>query len=304
MGLDVGRLRLLAEVARHGSMTGAAAALTYTPSAISQQMRRLEVEVGHPVLERHPRGVVLTDAGRAIVQHVASIERQLEALQGELDDIAGLRAGSLRLGTFPTVASSLLPLAVTRFRTRHTGVKLSVLSARLDQLLDLLERRRVELALLWDYEWSRIDAPELTLCTLTDDPTAVVVSRTHRLAGRRSVRMAELAEESWVIRGGHHPVAEVLKRTAGAAGFEPAVAFEANDYQEAQAMVAVGLGVALAPRLALANLREDVTVLSLGKDAPRRRILLARLNGRAATPAEAAMTEILVRVGRDSSLAV
>ncbi|HET8718660.1 MAG TPA: LysR family transcriptional regulator [Nocardioidaceae bacterium] len=302
MSLDVGRLRLLAEVARHGSMTGAAAALAYTPSAISQQIRRLEVEVGHPVLERHPRGVVLTDAGLAILRRVGSIERELEALQGELDDIAGLRAGSLRLGTFPTVASSLLPLAVTQFRTRHAGVRLSVLSARLDQLLELLERRRVELALLWDYEWSRIDRTDLTLRTLTDDPTAVVVSRTHRLAGRGTVTMAELAEEDWVIRGGHHPVAEVLSRTARAAGFEPSVAFEANDYQEAQAMVAVGLGVALAPRLALANLREDVTVLSLGKDAPRRRILLARLDGRTATPAEAAMTEILVRIGQDAAL--
>ena len=105
--------------------------------------------------------------------------------------------------------------------------------------------------------------------------------------------MAELADESWVIRGGGHPVAEVLSRTARAAGFEPAVSFEANDYQEAQAMVAVGMGIALAPRLALANLRDDVTVLSLGVDAPRRRILLASLAGHVATPAEAAMAEIL-----------
>ncbi|GAA2138080.1 LysR family transcriptional regulator [Nocardioides koreensis] len=294
MQLDVGRLRLLAAIAQHGSMTGAAAALSYTPSAISQQVRRLEAEVGHPVLERHPRGVVLTDAGKAIVAHVGSIERQLEALEVELDDIAGLRAGSLRLGTFPTVASSLLPLAVNRFRERHPGVRLSVLSARLELLLEHLERRRVEMALLWDYEWSRINQPELVLRQVTEDPTAVVVSRSHPLASRKAVQMAELADESWVIRGGGHPVAEVLSRTAHAAGFEPTVSFEANDYQEAQAMVAVGMGVALAPRLALANLRDDVTVLSLGADAPRRRILLASLVGRVPTPAEVAMAEILV----------
>ena len=87
-------------------------------------------------------------------------------------------------------------------------------------------------------------------------------------------------------------MAEVLSRTAHAAGFEPAVSFEANDYQEAQAMVAVGMGIALAPRLALANLRDDVTVLSLGIDAPRRRILLASLAGRVPTPAETAMAEV------------
>lgn len=277
-------------------MTAAAAALSYTPSAISQQVRRLEAEIGHPVLERHPRGVILTDAGKAIVAHIHSIERQLDALQAELDDIAGLRAGSLRLGTFPTVASSLLPLAVTRFREQHPGVKLNVLSARLEMLLESLERRDVEMALLWDYEWSRIDHPGLVLKPLTEDPTAVLVASGHPLAGRRSVRMTELAEESWVTRGGGHPVAEVLSRTAHAAGFEPAISFEANDYQEAQAMVAVGLGIALAPQLALANLRSDVTVLSLGVDAPRRRILVASLAGREPTPAEAAMGEILAAV--------
>ena len=297
MSLDVNRLRVLAAIARRGSMTGAAADLQYTPSAISQQVRRLEAEVGQPVLERHTRGVRLTDAGRAIVRHVASIDNQLAAMQSELDDIAGLRAGSLRLGTFPTVASSLLPVAVTSFHQQHPGVSLKVLSGRLEQLLEHLERRRVEMTLLWDYAWSRIEDPELELTELLQDPTEVVVSAGHPLAGRREVRMEELAQESWVIRGDAHPVAEVLSRTAHRAGFEPAVAFEANDYQEAQAMVAVGLGVALAPRLALANLRDDVTVLSLGDRAPRRRILLATLTGRAATPAERAMARLLREVG-------
>lgn len=299
MTLDVNRVRLLAEVARQGSMTAAASTLMYTPSAISQQMRRLETEVGQPVLERHPRGVTLTDAGHAIVDYAVTMERQLEALQARLDDIAGLRAGSLRVGTFPTVGASLLPLAVTEFRSRYPDVRLSVQSGRLAQLLDLLERRRVEIALLWDYEWSRIDVDGLTLQQLRSDPTALVVSGTHPLAARQSVRMSELAEENWIIRGDQHPVADVLSRTARSAGFEPTVAFEANDYQEAQAMVAVGLGIALAPRLALANLRDDVTVVSLGDDAPSRRILLARLSSRVPTPAETAMAGILAEVGDD-----
>ncbi|WP_238999234.1 LysR family transcriptional regulator [Segeticoccus rhizosphaerae] len=301
VGLDVNRLRVLGAIARRGSMTGAAADLQYTPSAISQQVRRLEAEVGQPVLERHTRGVRLTDAGRAIVRHLASIDNQLAALQSELDDIAGLRAGSLRLGTFPTVAASLLPVAVNRFHQEHPGVDLKVVSARLEQLMEHLERRRVEMTLLWDYPWSRIEVPELELIELLQDPTEVVVSATHHLAGRGEVRMAELAHESWVTRGGAHPVAEVLSWTALRAGFEPTVAFEANDYQEAQAMVAVGLGVALAPRLALANLRDDVTVLSLGDEAPRRRILLAALKGRSPTPAERAMAQVLRDVGAEAA---
>jgi DNA-binding transcriptional LysR family regulator len=191
---------------------------------------------------------------------------------------------------------------VTRFRDRYPGVRLSVLSARLDQLLEHLERRRVEMALLWDYEWSRISEPDLVLRTVLDDPTALVVSASHRLAHRRSVPMEELADESWITRADAHPVADVLSRSALDAGFEPTVAFEANDYQEAQAMVAVGLGVALAPRLALMNLRDDVRVLSLGSAAPTRRILLARLADRRPTPAEVAMSAVLAEVARSTAL--
>ncbi|WP_235999233.1 LysR family transcriptional regulator [Qaidamihabitans albus] len=302
--LDLTRLRLLAEVSRHGSMTSAAAALAYTPSAISQQIRRLESDVGQPLVDRHHRGVSLTEAGRVIVEHTLAIERNLEALQVRLDDIAGLREGSLRLGTFPTVASSLLPLAVTGYRRAYPGVRLSVHSARLSQLLDLLDRRSVELAFLWEYEWSRVTTDSLELKIVTEDPTALVVAASHRLAGRISVDVSELAEESWIIRGDNHPVAEVLSRTAHAAGFEPSVAFEANDYQEAQAMVAVGMGIALAPRLALANLRADVRVLRLDGYAPSRRILLARLASRAQTPAEQAMADVILDLGRSGRAGV
>ncbi len=296
--LDVGRLRLLAEVARHGSMTSAAAALAYTPSAISQQIRRLEADLGQPLLDRHARGVRPTEAGQVILEHVTAIESNLDVLQERLSDLVGLRDGSVRLGSFPTLGSSLLPLAVTAYRSAHPGVRLSVHSARLVQLLEMLERRRVELAFLWEYEWSRIESDNLDLRLVTEDPTALVVSASHRLADRDSVDVGELAEESWIIRGDHHPVAEVLSRTAHAAGFEPSVSFEANDYQEAQAMVAVGLGIALAPRLALANLRTDVRVLRLDGYAPRRRILLARLASRVPTPAENAMTDVILQVGR------
>lgn len=285
-------------------MTAAATSLAYTTSAVSQQIRRLEEDVKLPVLERHTRGVVLTDAGEAIVEHAVAIERQLDALHTRLDDIAGLRAGSLRLGTFPTVGSSILPLAVTEFRDNNPGVRLTMRSARVGQLLDLLERRQIETTLLWDYPWSRIERGDLELQHVMDDPTAVVVARDHPLAARESVEMSELASESWIIRGDQHPVAEVLSRTARAAGFEPAVSFQANDYQEAQAMVAVGLGIALAPMLALTNLREDVTLVSLGQHAPRRRILLARLADRRPTPPENAIRDIFLRVGKSQSAAI
>jgi molybdate transport repressor ModE-like protein len=149
--VDIGRLRVLAAVARHGSMTAAAEQLAYTPSAVSQQIRKLESELGMDVLARHAKGVDLTDAGRSVVEHVATIERELAALSDDLENIAGARSGTLRLGTFPTFGASLLPFAVTAFTRRHPGVALTVRSARLRGLLDLLGDRDIGMAVLWDY---------------------------------------------------------------------------------------------------------------------------------------------------------
>ena len=115
-----------------------------------------------------------------------------------------------------------------------------------------------------------------------------------------SIEMAELADEQWITREDSHPVGEALQRACSAAGFSPAVAFAANDYQEAQAMVAIDLGVSMAPRLALSNLREDVRVIAL-RGAPSRRILLAHLVEHRLTPAETKLSETFVAVAGDGA---
>jgi DNA-binding transcriptional LysR family regulator len=297
--LDVRRLALLAAVVDSGSMTATAEAFGYSPSAVSQQLRRLESEVGQPLLRRQARGVRPTEAGAVLAVHARQIVRRLAAAEADLAEIAGLRRGTLALGTFPTVASSLLPLAVSRFKTGHPDVRLDVRSARLDGLKAMLEDGTVGISLMWDYEWSRIDPAEFALTHLLDDPTMLVVAADHRVARRRQIRMAELADENWIVRAHDHPVAEVLERSCRAAGFTPRIAFHANDYQEAQAMVSVGLGVALAPRTAVANNRPDVRVISLGQTAPARRVLLAHRHEQVRAPAELAMHQTLVEVARE-----
>ena len=123
--LDAARMFTLCEVARRGSITAAATALGYTTSAVSQQIAKLEKEAGQPLLERHARGIALTDAGRSVVKHAERILVELEAADAELAEIRGLRAGMLSIGTFPTAGSSLLPLVVKEFKTQHPGVRLS-----------------------------------------------------------------------------------------------------------------------------------------------------------------------------------
>ena len=137
--LDPRRLLLLVDVVRAGSITSAASRLNYTTSAVSQQISKLETEAGQPLLERHARGVRLTEAGAALVRRAERIETQLLAAGTELDDIAGLRSGTVRLGTFPTAGSSLLPPVVKLFKSRHPAVGLTVRSSRFAQLRAMLD---------------------------------------------------------------------------------------------------------------------------------------------------------------------
>lgn len=228
---------------------------------------------------------MLTEAGHSVVRHTERILIELQAADAELAEIQGLRAGVLAIGTFPTAGSSLLPLVVKEFKTRHPGVDLVVVSGRFARLVDALRRRETELSLLWDYEWNRIDDPTLTCHHLMNDPTLLLVSEHHRLADRDSISIGELRDESWVVRADDHPVAQTLEKLCQQGGFTPRTSVFAHDYGEVQAMVAVELGVAIAPRLAVLNPRPDVRSIPLATRPPQRRILIAHLAERRLSPA-------------------
>ncbi len=124
--LDVRRMRVLREVAQRGSFSAAADALAYTQSAVSQQIAALEREAGTRLVERNARGVRLTDAGRALVVHADAILARLADAEAELEAIAGLRGGRLRLAAFPSAGATIMPEAIARFRARHPAVELTL----------------------------------------------------------------------------------------------------------------------------------------------------------------------------------
>ncbi len=130
---------------------------------------------GHPL--------TLTDAGRVLVARGGRIERNLAAACQELDDIAGLRAGALRIGTYPTAGAALLPPAVTRFRSEHPDIELTVRSARIAGLWSMLDNAEIELSLMWDYDWCRIDREDAVVTPLLEDPPTLLVSSEHPCAG-------------------------------------------------------------------------------------------------------------------------
>ena len=272
--LDLRRMKVLREVARQGSFSAAAEALSYTQSAVSQQIAALEHEAGAKLLERSPRGVRLTYSGRALVEHSDAIFARLAAAEAELDDIAGLRAGRLRLASFSSAGATLAPLAAGKFRERHPGIRMQLVEADEDESIPLLRAGELELALVFEPHLLPDSALEgIEQVHLLDDVMYAVLPRDHRLAKRRRLRLTDLADDPWI-----NPVAncaQIVEEECRRHGIEPDVAFSSEQYATIQGFVAAGVGIALIPELGLHPVRDDVVVRSLGSEAPVRRILAA-----------------------------
>src|SRR5436190_20196989 len=148
--LDVKRMRVLREVAAERSFSAAAQKLGYTQSAVSQQIAALEREAGSTLIERNPRGIRLTDAGEALVRHADKILARLAEAESELEAIAGLRGGRLRLGSFPTAGATLMPRAIAEVSGRHPAVEVSLAEAEPDESLPRLKAGELDLILIDD----------------------------------------------------------------------------------------------------------------------------------------------------------
>ncbi len=337
MALNVARLRVLSEVAARGSISAAADALSYTQSAVSQQIAALEAETGMTLLERQPRGVRLTGAGRALVAHAEGILAGVRAAEEELAAIAGLRGGELRMASFPTAGATLMPLAIARFRATYPDVRLTLAEGEPQEIAPRLAAGEFDIALLFEFSAAQeaaaiehADAPaqaparppahtqvrtptqppahatgqatepawaRVTRVELLEDPLYLALPRAHPLARRRKLRLEDLAGEAWVQTSAASPCARHVVECCRAAGFEPGVAFESDDYQTVQGLVATGVGVALIPELALSVVREDIVVRALAPHPPARRVIAALPRGAGPRtrllPAATAMLRVL-----------
>jgi DNA-binding transcriptional LysR family regulator len=291
--LDVRRMRVLSEVAERGSIAAAALELGYTPSAVSQQIATLEREAGVALVERGPRSIRLTDAGRALVAHTDGIVASLAAAEAEIQAIAGVRGGMLRLASFPTAYATLMPAAIGEFRRRHPGVELSLTEA--DPLISLARVKSGELDLALGFEYDFVDFPEedgIVRTDLLDDPIYVLVPSSHRAAKRRAISLGELSEESWISSTRRSSCHQFVTRACREAGFEPQVGFESDDHGVWQGLVAAGMGVALAPALALESVYAGVTARPVALRPLKRGVFaIHRADGR--SPAAGAMLDVL-----------
>jgi DNA-binding transcriptional LysR family regulator len=303
--LDVRRMKVLREVAARGSFSAAAEALSFTQSAVSQHVAALERETGTQLVERGARGVRVTEAGRVLISHADAILARIECAEEELAALAGLRGGRLRLISFQSGGATLAPRAVAAFRERHPQVELSMQEAEPEEAAPRLRAGDADLALVYDHP-SIPDflAPDLELVHLVDDPYEVILPSGHALAARRRLSLADLAREPWVASTSVCGCRRITDSVCREAGFQPRVAFEADETTAAQALVAAGVGVTLLPRLALTTVHPGVVARTLS-DAPVRRVWAARCEGAYAAPASDAMLQTLKDVAdefRDTKL--
>jgi DNA-binding transcriptional LysR family regulator len=293
-------MRVLREVARHGTIAAAASALDFTPSAVSQQIATLEREAGVALVDRGPSSVVLTDAGRTLVSHTERVLAQLADAEADLRAIEGLSAGELRLSAFTSV-TDLTSRAFRTFRSRHPEVELTLIEWDTPEGLDALRKGELDIAVIYIYDHAPLATGEaIEVHELLQDPMGVAVPSTHPLAGRGRVRLAELAGERWLTEGRGsdcHRMFEAVFRDAER--MPETTPLGSKDYRVSQGLVGAGLGVAFVPRLAqepgpgLAFLEPDKPV--------GRTIAAACRRGGRRSPAVATMLGILedVAAGRD-----
>src|SRR5881392_319641 len=196
--LNVGRLRILKEVAYRGSFSAAAEALSYTQSAVSQQIAALEAETGLPLLERHPRGVSLTAAGQTLVAHAEGILARLDSAEAALSAIAGLRGGRLRMASFPTAGATLMPMAIATFRAAYPDVALSLVEGEPEELTPRLRDGEFDLGLIFEFEGTGEPGPGLLSAPLFEDPLKLALPKGHPLVHKDRVSLDDLSDESWV----------------------------------------------------------------------------------------------------------
>ncbi|MGZ4203410.1 MAG: LysR family transcriptional regulator, partial [Thermoleophilaceae bacterium] len=265
----------------------------YTQSAISQQIAALEREVGTKLVERNARGIWLTDAGEALVRHTEAVLANLAEAEAELEASAGIRGGRVRLASFQTAGSAIVPQAIATFRSRHPGVELSLVEAEPADAIPALRTGELDLALVVEPNGITEEPGHgLDREHLLDDPMYVALPLEHELTRKVRIKLKDLAGEQWINPPLAYPCSGFVTRACAAAGFEPHVTFETEDYLAVQGLVAAGVGVALIPDLALTTVRDDIVIRSLGSQAPVRHVVATTLSGYR-SPATDAMLEVL-----------
>lgn len=255
--IDPRRLLTFREVARQQSFSRAAEALALTQPAVSQQVRALETQLGTRLIERGAGGFALTKAGELLLSHADEISDRLQLADAQLREAVAADRVRLRLGAFPSILAAAVPAAVQRLQQTVPDLELSVIEGSTEQLTAAVRDGRIQLALCFQ---NAADPPRahdgVQRRDVLEEPMVAALAEDHRLARRRSIRLEQLADETWTAatRDG------LIHRACIAAGFEPKLAYLTADPLAIRALVASRLAVTLTPRLLAPQLHGIATV--------------------------------------------
>jgi molybdate transport repressor ModE-like protein len=288
--LDVTRLRVLAAVARYGSVTAAARALGYAQASVSHHIARLEAETGSQLVQRVGRGIRLTEAGGMLAQRAEEILGRLDAAEADLAAYTGLRAGRVRLAAFPSALGTFVPEAAAAFVAEHPDVELRFTEAEPPDAVRLLRAGEVDVAVLFSYPDTPVE-DGLRPIRLMTEPIYLVTP-----ADLSGDRLVDHAARRWIT--GCERCQAHLVRSCAEIGFRPDIAFTTDDYVAVQALVAAGLGVTTLPGLALSTPRHS-RVRAVRLPDQDRRIDAAVYGQPPDPPATAALLTHLTRAARE-----
>ena len=268
MQLDPRRVLTFREVATQRSFSRAAEELSLTQSAVSQQVAALERQLGVVLLHRGRGGVRVTAAGETLLEHAVALAERLALAGAQVAELAEGERRELRVGAFPSALATIVPAAVTRLSAAQPGIEVRLSEGRIDALAAGVRDGALHAALCFqDAAAPRREHAGTQRRDLFDEPMILALPPGHRLARRRTVRLADLAGDAWTTPSRDGIVASACR----AAGFEPRIALLTSDPLAIRAVVEAGLAVTLTPRLLAAQLH-GVELASVAGDAPRRAV--------------------------------
>jgi DNA-binding transcriptional LysR family regulator len=292
--MEMHQLTYFESVSRHLHFTRAAQELNVAQPSVSQQIRKLENELGAPLFHRMKRHVTLTEAGKTFLPHARAVLQRLEEARLEVQELSGLRKGTLAVGAPPSVGTHLLPRALAAFSRRHPGITLTFREAGSRTLVALLEEGELDLAVVIQ----PVRHPALETQPLLEEELLLAVPRQHHLAGtdeRRRVRLAQLRQEPFVLlREGAYDLRDQTLSACRRAGFDPQVALDGGEMDSMLRFVAAGIGLAVLPEMVLSDVDGDGPVV-LRRLQPRltRSLVIARRRDRYFSAAAREFTTVL-----------
>ncbi|WP_341926808.1 LysR family transcriptional regulator [Nocardioides psychrotolerans] len=292
--IDLAALGSLRAVDTHGSVVAAAEALGFTPSAVSQQVKRLEKQTGVPLLERVGRGVMLTSHGRHLVDAGGRLLTDLEEIEAGLHRQAATVAGHLRLAAFSTAMRGLVAPVVRTLRDAHPDLTLSLSEREPWDTVDLVGAGHYEVGVVHRWGDVALAIPEhLVATTVAHDVADVIVHREHPLAGRARVSPHDLLDEGWIATHEGTICREWLTRMYDGTGRLPRIAHQSMEFDSHLALVRAGLGIALVPRLGRADLHTDLVAVPAHDPVPTREVIAVHRRSMTASPAVSAVLAAL-----------